>query len=46
MEREILSRVNNPYVVKLFYSFQTRENLYLVHCRYCKQPISQFVVMH
>eukprot|EP00698_Gefionella_okellyi_P005673 TRINITY_DN1513_c0_g1_i2.p1 TRINITY_DN1513_c0_g1~~TRINITY_DN1513_c0_g1_i2.p1 ORF type:complete len:1007 (+),score=219.75 TRINITY_DN1513_c0_g1_i2:67-3087(+) len=30
MEREILARVNNPFVVKLFYSFQTRENLYLV----------------
>jgi len=30
MEKEILARMNNPFVVKLFYSFQTRENLYLV----------------
>jgi serine/threonine protein kinase len=30
MEREILSRMDNPFVVKLYYSFQTRDNLYLV----------------
>jgi hypothetical protein len=30
LEREILTRINNPFAVKLYYSFQTRDNLYLV----------------
>ncbi|KAI3634442.1 hypothetical protein MIR68_008046 [Amoeboaphelidium protococcarum] len=29
-EKMILSRIDSPYVVKLFYSFQSRDNLYLV----------------
>eukprot|EP00884_Botryococcus_braunii_P006452 jgi/Botrbrau1/15808/Bobra.4_1s0157.2 len=29
-ERNVLAEVNNPYVVKLFYSFQDDEHLYLV----------------
>lgn len=29
-ERMILSRLDSPFVVKLYYSFQSRENLYLV----------------
>ena len=29
-ERLILSSLDNPFVVKLFYSFQTEQNLYLV----------------
>ncbi|KAJ1570118.1 hypothetical protein HK096_009957 [Nowakowskiella sp. JEL0078] len=29
-ERMILTQIDSPYVVKLFFSFQTRDNLYLV----------------
>lgn len=29
-ERKVLSLSNNPYVVKLYYAFQSQENLYLV----------------
>jgi serine/threonine-protein kinase RIM15 len=29
-ERMILARIDSPFVVKLFYSFQSKENLYLV----------------
>lgn len=29
-EQKILVEANNPFVVKLYYSFQTREHLYLV----------------
>jgi len=30
MEKDILASVNNPFVVKLFYSFESESNLYLV----------------
>jgi len=30
LEQNILARVNNPFVVKLYYSFQTRKKLFLV----------------
>lgn len=29
-EREILERLNNPFIVKLYFAFQTEEKLYLV----------------
>lgn len=29
-ERKVMSLSNNPFVVKLYYAFQTNENLYLV----------------
>ena len=29
-ERELLSRMNNPFIVNMHYSFQDHENLYLV----------------
>ena len=29
-ERMILTRIDSPFVVKLFYSFQSKDNLYLV----------------
>lgn len=29
-EREILTQINNPFIVNMYYAFQDRENLYLV----------------
>jgi serine/threonine protein kinase len=30
LEQSILSSIHNPFLVKLYYSFHTRKNLYLV----------------
>jgi serine/threonine protein kinase len=30
IERNILARMNNPFVVKLFYTFQSRNELFMV----------------
>ena len=29
-ERQILTQLNNPFIVNMYYAFQDRENLYLV----------------
>ena len=29
-EREILTALNNPFIVNMYYAFQDRENVYLV----------------
>lgn len=34
-ERDVLSTINHPYIVKLYYAFQTDEFLYLI-LEYCE----------
>lgn len=34
LEQSILSSIHNPFLVKLYYSFHTRKNLYLVNMNY------------
>ena len=29
-EREILSKLNNPFIINMYYAFQDSDNLYLV----------------